>query len=104
VKITATDLRILLDTLSDKSPEEISNWLCANEIKGMRYSFSNCPVANWIRKEFSLSDSDRSLVVHSRNVLIGTEGRRTVSIDVPSNLTKFISNFDNGVYPELVKK
>jgi hypothetical protein len=67
-------------------------------IKGAKSSAGGCPIANYLRREFgrdALVNRDR---VYVMRITVDEKGK---SFIVPSPVSNFIADFDNGLHPEL---
>lgn len=94
-------LQDLAHASDDGSVNAIAEHLHALGIRGERKSAYCCPVANWLRLTFG-DDCDPE--VDAETIRVRKFGNHKGDfIDVPDEVSDFISYFDAGSYDDLVK-
>lgn len=87
-------LRLLL--LLGETADQVAARLLLRGIKGQPRDFSACPLANYLRREGVLDPCIDGLT------LFASAGPFRVIIRLGSATQRFVSNFDLGLYPDLV--
>lgn len=99
--VLRTNAREIIADLSAKGDcNAIAAYLERIGITGNTSEEYTCPIANYLKSQlasaYSISVSGDEIVIHN-----GRDGAEDESITPPANIKEFITNFDNGEYPEL---
>lgn len=98
------DLTQALQELGE-TEEEIHQILAERDCKGLRWAATCCPVSNYL-----LQQGFQNPATTPNTVIVGDWGDDNAppsafqEIRCSAHLSKFVINFDNGKYPDLVKK
>jgi hypothetical protein len=95
------DPNVVMDKLVGLcSPDAIAEYLLDEGIVGKRGFGDSCPVANYIRRETGLVTfvSLGEWGVEPETIHFGTPNR-----EMPYVVGRFVNNFDNGMYPDLIE-
>lgn len=81
------------------SSKQVAQFFEANEVKGQLNRTSTCPVARYVRAQ----TAPELVMVNSLAVAV-VDGNVTdqVRIDSGSPVSRFVQDFDRGMYPELI--
>jgi hypothetical protein len=91
------DPQVAFDKLNGfQTPKELADYFKSEGIKGYKASHVDCPIASWMTKTIGMRTSVAGYVV----VL---DARSNFFVKTPPVLTKFMTIFDRGDFPELLK-
>lgn len=94
-------IKMLLETLERLSPDVIADVLLLENCEGVKGHCSSCPLALWLSERLGFA-----VLVRDDWVLEKYEdlqcGRREARLG--PNVRSFLANFDQGRYPNLVRK
>lgn len=97
-------VRNLLEDLGD-SPSEVARYLACLSVRGAPGNASDCAIAQLLRATVGVEHECRRVRVFRRSVVLTTDGiLRWSVVRLPRPVRVFVSAFDAGAYPELIRK
>lgn len=102
----SNSLDSILETLNQRSPSGIADFLYEQGIRGRMEHARTCPVAEWVKKEMGVpTHLDIVTAYPAAGVYVQSlEFDIMVYAETPYNVAEFMCRFDRGGYPELIKK
>lgn len=106
----SNSLDSILETLNQRSPSGIADFLYEQGIRGRMEHARTCPVAEWVKKEMGVPThldivtAYPAAGVYVQNMDYGVYDILSEYAETPYNVAEFMCRFDRGGYPELIKK